>query len=218
MRAITTILGPYVAGVANGISTAQTLAGGGNFALNGSLTSGGVATLDNARQVAITSAGNDSNIWFNIQGVDANSDPIGEEVRGANVGTVTTNTLFKKVNLVSASGPTSSVTIGSAAAPFTSPAIRLDEWGLPPIGLAVAVTGAVIFTIQHSFDEGPDSLSNPIPLSAMMWDSSLIPPGGVGGSANVTLNLPVAPLWLRIQFTGTGSLRMVTTQYSVVGV
>lgn len=217
MRPITVNLGPYAAGVANGIVTAQSLASAGAFAINGSLTGGGVAILDNPRQVAITSAGNDSGVFFQITGADVNSNPLGEQVRGANGGTVTTNNLFKRVNMVTANAATSSVTVGTASGPSASPPIRLDEWADAPLGVQVVVSGTVNFTVQHSFDEGPDSLTNPIPLASMFWDTSLVPAGAINGTAGLTFSLGTAPLWMRLLLnSGAGSARMVVAQYNVV--
>ena len=217
MRPITVSLGPYAAAVANGITTAQTLSQAGPFAINGSLTSGGVAILDNPRQIAFTSAGNDSSVVFSVSGLDGQSNPLGEQVRGANVGTVVTNNLFKRVTGVSASNATSSVTIGTAAAPFFSRAIRLDEWADTPVSVSVVAVGTANFTVQHSFDEGPDSLTNPIPLSAMVWESSLVPVQGVSGIGSSSFALPATPLWLRLVLnSGSGSVRMVAVQPDVV--
>src|SRR5580698_6371703 len=97
------------------------------------------------------------------------------------------------------------VTVGPGTPPLTSAPVRLDEWADAQIGIAVAVTGTANFTLQHCFDEGPDSLTNPIPVASMFWDSSLIPAGGVNGSTGVSFSLPSAPLWLRITLnSGSG--------------
>lgn len=112
----------------------------------------------------------------------------------------------------------------NAAVPVTTAPIRLDEWADPPLGVQVAVTGTVNFTVQHSFDEGPDSLVSPIPVASMFWDVSLIPAGaqgslvgGSGGTAGITFSIATAPIWMRITLTsGTGSVRMVLSQYQVV--
>ena len=105
----------------------------------------------------------------------------------------------------------------SGSPPFVLyPPIRLDEWADPPVGVQVAVTGTASYTIQHSFDEGPDSLTNPIPYASMMWDTALLPNAGAG-TASTTFSIPVAPLWMRITLnSGAGSVRMVISQYNVV--
>ena len=211
MRPISVTLGPYAAGVANGLTTAQALTAAGPFPLNGSLTSGGTAILDNPRQVAITSAGNDSGVFFTITGTTPRGDLLGETIPGTNGGVALTNNLFKRVLGVSASGPTSSVTIGTATAPWFSPMLRMDEWADAQLGIQVGVTGVVSYQVQTSFDEGPDSLVNPVPVASMSWDSSLTP---AASAAAASFALPVSPLWVRLQLvSGTGSVRMSLSQY-----
>lgn len=110
------------------------------------------------------------------------------------------------------------VTVGPGVTPLTSAPIRLDEWADAQVGVAVAVIGTANFTVQHSFDEGPDSLTNPIPAGSMFWDTSLVPgTGAVNGTAGITFSLATAPLWMRITLnSGSGSVRMTVTQYQVV--
>jgi|HubBroStandDraft_6_1064221.scaffolds.fasta_scaffold2088602_1 hypothetical protein len=105
----------------------------------------------------------------------------------------------------------------NAAGGATSGMIRLDEWADAPLGVQVAIaSGAVNFTVQHSFDD-PNDLINPVPLANMFWDTSLCPAGAIGGAAGLTFAIPVAPLWMRIMMnSGAGALRMTVTQYNVV--
>jgi hypothetical protein len=85
------------------------------------------------------------------------------------------------------------------------------------VGVQVTAVGVANFTVQTSFDEGPDSLTNPIPIGSMSWDTTMVPAGAVAGSATVSFSLPTAPLWIRITLnSGAGSVRMVVTQYQVV--
>jgi hypothetical protein len=108
-------------------------------------------------------------------------------------------------------------TLGPNAAGLTSSMIRLDEWADAPLGVQVAIaSGAVNFTVQHSFDD-PNDLINPVPLASMFWDTSFCPAGAIGGSAPITFAIPTAPLWMRILMnSGTGALRFTVTQYNVV--
>lgn len=105
----------------------------------------------------------------------------------------------------------------NAAGGAASSMIRLDEWADAPVGVQVAVaSGAVNFTVQHSFDD-PNDLVNPIAPANMFWDTSLVPAGAVGGTAGLTFAIPTAPLWMRILMnSGAGALRMTVTQYNVV--
>jgi hypothetical protein len=100
------------------------------------------------------------------------------------------------------------------AAPGTSRPIRLDEWADAPVGGEVATAGAVNYTVQHSLDEGPDSLTNPIPAASMFWDTGLLPPSVIGATIGTSFSIVTAPLWIRIVLnSGSGSVRMVVNQY-----
>jgi hypothetical protein len=216
MRPVSVGVGPYIAGVSNGISTFQTLAQAGPFLINGTLAANGVAVLDAPRQIGVTSSGNDSNVLFTITGTDALSNPLGEQIRGLNVGTATTNNLFKRVTGVTANGATSSATIGTVSAPFISRMIRMDEWANEAVGVQVSVSGTTTFTIQHSFDD-PNDLVNPVPIGSMFWDTSLIPAGGILATTGYSFSIATAPLWMRLVLnSATGSARMTVTQYNVV--
>ncbi len=106
------------------------------------------------------------------------------------------------------------VTAGPAAGP--SKMIRLDEWADAPVGVQVSVVGTVDFTVQHSFDD-PNDLINPVPLANMFWDTGLVPAGAIGGAAGITFAMATAPIWMRLLFnSGTGTAKMVVTQYNVV--
>jgi hypothetical protein len=109
-------------------------------------------------------------------------------------------------------------TLGPNAAPgAVSGMIRCDEWADAPLAVQVAIaSGAVNFTVQHSFDD-PNDLINPVPLASMFWDTSFCPAGAIGGVAPLTFAIPTAPLWIRIMMnSGAGALRMTATQYNVV--
>jgi hypothetical protein len=94
--------------------------------------------------------------------------------------------------------------------------IRLDEWADAPVGVQVSVAGTANYTVQHSFDD-PNDLINPVPVGSMFWDTGLVPAGAIGAAAGITFAMATAPLWMRLLFnSGTGSAKMVVTQYNVV--
>jgi hypothetical protein len=110
------------------------------------------------------------------------------------------------------------VSLGPAAAPGTASApIRLDEWSDAPVAVQVAIaSGAVNFTVQHSFDD-PNALITPIAQGSMFWDTGLVPAAAIGGAAGTTFAIPTAPLWIRLLLnSGSGAVRMTVTQYQVV--
>lgn len=109
------------------------------------------------------------------------------------------------------------VTVGPGTTPLTSPPIRLDEFADAPVSVSIVPTGVANYTVAYSFDEGPDSLTNPIPALSMIWDTTMIPVGAIGGTVGTSFSLPTAPLWMRITLnSGAGSVRMVIVQYQVV--
>lgn len=87
---------------ADGVCQSQTPAAGGsqNLTINGAKASGGVATFGAARQVTVTSAGNDAGRTFVITGTDVNGDALTESLSGPNADTVTTTKHFKTVTQV----------------------------------------------------------------------------------------------------------------------
>lgn len=224
MRPITATVGPLTAANAAIIAASQTLgAGGGNLVLVG----GGTVVLDKPRRVAIASAGNDSGVIWTLTGTSASGNIQSETFAGGNIATVVSALDYATVTSIRGSTLTAgNVTAGTAAgganplAMACSPWVRLDEWADAQVGVQVAVTGTVTFTVQTSFDEGPDSLVNPIPASLMAWDTSTgIGVPAAGGSATISFSIPTAPLWIRVALntvTGTGSVRMNVVQYNDV--
>jgi len=85
----------------NGISLSQTPGGAGDLTITGALASGGVATMDYARHVLITSAGNDAARTYTITGTDRYGNAMTETINpGPNVGTVTGSKNFLTVTQV----------------------------------------------------------------------------------------------------------------------
>lgn len=111
---------------ANNIAQSQDPSGAGNLTLNGSAVSGGVATLDNARRVGITSASDDSALTFTITGTDRYGRAQTEIVTGAS-GTPSTVAESKKdfltVSNVAVSGNSGAVTVGTTAKASSKPHI-----------------------------------------------------------------------------------------------
>ena len=99
------VLARYIAPAAsddNGISTAATLSGAGNLTINGALASGGSVTLDDARQVIITSAGDDSCDTFTVTGTDEAGNAQTEAITGADTGVATGSKYLTTITQIAA--------------------------------------------------------------------------------------------------------------------
>ena len=212
MQSRVTTVGPLAAASATAIAASQSLAGAGNLNLNGSAASSGVATLDEARQVVITSAGNDSGINFTIFGTNWAGDQISETVKGANTGAADSVLDYLTVINISASGATAStVEVGTTSAAH-SPWINLDSWAFGATSVQCAVAGTVSYNVEVSNDD-PNYLGHPIAPAAMAWDNKYVPGSGAGVSIELFASVPAAPVWIRIALvSGSGSVRMTVVQ------
>ena len=121
----------------------------------GAITVGayGTATLDVARQVLFTSAGNDSGIMFTLSGTDVNGQPVSEVVTGANATTATSALSYKTITSISSSGAVATtLTVGTNGVAH-SPWVRFDDYAAnSQTTIAAIVTGTVNYDVQTSDD------------------------------------------------------------------
>jgi hypothetical protein len=142
----------------NNISLIQSLGAAGNLVINGSAASGGVATLDVARRVLITSAGNDSGITFTVTGTDRYGRTQSETITGGNATGVATTRDFLTITVIAGSGATAStLTVGTNATASTAPMIM--DWIVnnPTYGVTTKLTGSATYSMECSRDDfAPD--------------------------------------------------------------
>lgn len=176
----------------------------------------GFATLDTARQIIFTSAGNDSGLTFTPSGTDAAGNSISEAITGANAGIAVSALSYLTVKSIKTSGSTAStLTVGTSGVAI-SPWINLDPWAMGTVSGQCVVSGVANYTVQVSNDD-PNSYGNPVAASAMAWDSNAA--GVVNQTVSQSFGLPYAPLWMRVLLnseTGTGSVRMTVVQHNAV--
>lgn len=211
MRTISVTVGPIIAANASNIAQTQSIAAaGGKLTLNGTLASGGVATIANPSRITITSAGDDTGKTWTVAGTNWAGNVIGETIAGSNV-LVASVLTYATVTAISLSAASASTVTAGTSAVASSPWVRFDEWAEPNIGAQFTVTGTVNYTLQTSFDD-PNDLINTITPAAMNWDSTLSTV--VGATASTSAYLAVAPLWARILLnSGSGSVKGNFTQY-----
>ena len=107
---------------ADGICLAQTSgATADTLTINGAKASGGVATLNSARQITLASAANLADKTFTITGTDVNGDALTESLTGPNNNTVTSTKHFLTVTEIAFTDGTS----GTMTAGFNTSAIAV---------------------------------------------------------------------------------------------
>lgn len=143
---------------ADGISTAQTPVGAGNLTITGAFASGGVATMDYAYQVGVTSDGIDNGVTFTITGTDQDGKALSETITGPNATTVETTGYFKTVSQVAISGAgTGNITVGNVDE-ISSQTIPIDYTSDVPCAISVDITGTINFTVQETYSDVQSSL------------------------------------------------------------
>jgi hypothetical protein len=214
MRPTTISVGPLATASATNIRTASSIAGAGAVTLNGSLVSGGVATLDKQRRVLFTSAGNDSGITFTISGTNANGDLISETLTGGNIAAVATVLDYKTVTSITSSGASAgTVSIGTNGVAGSS-WVRLDDWAPLNVALQVNVTGTVNYTIQQTLDD-PNSPTNAVSPASVVWINSS-DTNVVSATANQQSSYSFVPVFVRaVLNSGTGSISATIRQSGV---
>ena len=179
----------------------------------GAITVGtyGTATLDKARQVLITSAGNDSGITFTLTGTDVNGSTISEAVTGGNATTATSVLDYETLTSILTSGAVAStVTVGTNGV-ARSQWVRFDDYAaMAAVSIQCTASGTVDYTVQQTMQDpnGPDAVA----AASIAWlnhpDSNL-----VAATTTVQGNYGYAPMFARVQLnSGTGSVSTVFRQ------
>lgn len=172
MNRITTLTLAPANKSANNIALSQTPGAAGNLTLNGSTVSGGVATLDMARRVGITSAGADTGRTFTVTGTDRLGRYLQEAVTGPGSGlTVYTVNDFLTVTQIAVDAATAgAITVGTGDK-LSSQWLPVDRKKAQNLGFAVKVTGTINYTVEYTRDDpftagvgnlGPGPVQSPV--------------------------------------------------------
>jgi hypothetical protein len=153
MLPVTVTVGPLDSADPDGIATAQTAAGAGALDIDGALATDGVATLDEARRLLVTSSGDDTGITFRITGTNSDGNPIQETLTGADTAAVYTVQDFKTVSEVYASGATDGdVEVGTNDVGSSRWVVCNYQIAPANISMSVVVDGTVNYTIEYTYD------------------------------------------------------------------
>jgi hypothetical protein len=167
-----------VAAVANGICQSQAVAAAGALTLNGSLVSGGVATMDVARRVLFASAGADSAVVFTITGTNQSGAPISETLKGVASGSSQYTALdYLTVTSITSSAATAgNITVGTngvASTPWVLDNFLSRDWALTV--WVTVVSGAATYTVEDTPDD--PNATQPIADNYSLEPASFNPPG-----------------------------------------
>lgn len=171
--------------------------------------SGATFTGATARQVTITSAGNDSVNTFVVTGTGVNNEALSETITGPNTATVTTASYFRTVTSVTISGnAVAAITVGMTNT-ASSRWVRFDDFAPSNISIQCSVSGSATYTVQSTLDDPNDPFS-PVAPSAVAWVSSS-DTAVVGATATQQSNFLFAPRYARVILTTTSTGSVATT-------
>ena len=170
------------------------------------------ATLDVARRVLFTSAGDDSANTATVTGTDFAGLPISETKALANATTAYTELDFLTVtSITTAAAIATTVTVGTNGVASSQWATFDPYAGTAPIAIQATVSGTVNFTIQQTLDD-PNSTSNAVARSSVTWVAH---PDSAVASATATAqaNYAYPPAYARVLLnSGTGTVKATFIQ------
>jgi hypothetical protein len=140
------------------VCASQSNSGAVKLLINGTDATGGVATLDAARQILFTFAGDEHLHTYVVTGTDVNGTSHSETVTGTNGTTATTVGHYTTVTSILASASsTSTIQVGTNGV-AVSPVMVVDRFiSATNITAAVVVTGTANYSIQVAYaDLAPD--------------------------------------------------------------
>lgn len=197
--------------VANNIAASQS-PGAGAILINGSAATAGVATLDVARRVIITSGGNDTAINFTINGTARNGVALSETIAGANAAAAASTQDFLTVTSVTHTGSVATtVTVGTNQV-GSSPWFVLNRNVDPTnLGIAVVVSGTINYTVEYTYDDPNAPFQGTFPV---VWTTAT--PAAikaVAANGDGTITQPITAIRLTVNsFTNPASAKMIVLQ------
>jgi len=171
--------------------------------------SGATFTGATARQVTITSAGNDSVNTFVVTGTGVNNEALSETITGPNTATVTTTSYFRTVTSVTISGnAVAAITVGMTNT-ASSRWVRFDDFAPSNISIQCSVSGSATYTVQSTLDDPNDPFS-PVAPNAVAWvntsDTAV-----VAATTTQQSNFLFAPRYARVILTTTSTGSVAAT-------
>lgn len=190
-------------------------------ASTGAVTVGhsGVATMDMARRIIITSGGNDTGITFALAGTDWAGNTISETITGASGAAASSVLDYLTVTSVRTSGAAAGTLQVGTNGVAGSPWVRFDNLGaMAPVSIQATVSGTVSGKIQQTLDD-PNVITNQGPTPTYLMARSAVTwithPDAALATITATAqgNYAYPPLFARLQLdSGTGSIAATFVQ------
>ena len=209
-------LGPLTPLTTNGIATAQAPTNAGALVLTGgSLVSGGVATLDHARRVLITTTSNETARTFTIYGNNRNGNAIIEAVKGTNGSSVYTSNDFLTVTEITVDAATSGNVVAGTNGVGSSPWL-LTTWHTTPLnlGVSVVVSGTITYNVEYTYED-PNNPANGI--FPALWVNAVMSNKGTNVDATNTFSFPISAIRVTQTTNATGSYATMVVLQSGLG-
>jgi len=179
----------------------------------------GIATLDTARHVIITSGGDDTGITFALSGTNLAGQPISEVITGEDTGAAESVLDYLTVTGIVSSGATAStVEVGTNG-------VAGSEWvyfdhlaGNAQVAIQCDVNGTANGTVQQTLDN-PNVVTNQLPPTTTLFTPATVQwldhpdTALVNFSQTVQGNYAYPPIYARVLLnSGTGSITATFAQ------
>lgn len=206
---------------ANLYSTIISVAISGASTGNVSVGHSGIATLDAARRVIITSGGNDTGITFALAGTDWNNNPISETITGASGAAASSVLSYKTVTSILTSAAAATTVIVGTNTVADSPPVYFDRLAAnAQTAIQVDGSGTVNWTVSQTLAD-PTIITNQLSTPTYQWSPSSIKwvnhPDTALVASSVTTGVQGAyaytPVMARVTLnSGTGSATAIFDQ------
>jgi len=194
------------AAAADNIAQSQS-PGAGAITLNGSLVSGGVATLDTPRRILITTTDDDTDITYTVIGTNYAGNPLSETVTGPDNSTVATTQDFATVTSVTHTGSVeAAVTVGTNGVGSTPWYVTNQENSMAAYGLCVVTSGTVNYTVEYTYDDPNAPFTGTFPTTF-----SLTALAAQTATKDSSISSPVRAIRATVN-SGTGTIYAIVIQ------
>jgi hypothetical protein len=185
------------------IATSAATSGNVTVGTNGTAD---IATNGTARQVIVTSGGDDTGVTFTVTGTNAGGFPLVETFAGAN-GVASSVNYFNTVTKVTASAASASTVLVGTNTVGSGAWVSLSTLMTPSnVVASVVVSGTVNYTVQYTYDD--------LQSVSTVWDDPVLTSETTNGET--TYSFPITGLRCKVN-SGTGTATMTTIQAGVRG-